>query len=364
MKTGKTLKELLVEIERQQNTKKDYVAETSALEMVPQRGFDAEPTVALQMKQNGMLDVNNLAHRQVGEHVGIPAKYYDRMRTEAPELLCSNVNHWFNAQPAKRLVRVLDNRARAFLSNGYRPLENADLLEVAVPVVMDMGVEVISCEVTEQRLYLKAVDRRVIRQISGRHVVDGQMVEYDDVFPTLTLSNSEVGMGALAVETGFFKHRCKNMAIFRESSLRKYHVGARHELTAEVQALLTDRTRRITDAAIWSQVQDVVRGAFNADAFTLRMNAVQELAGQKIEGDPVKVVELSARRFNLTEGEQKSVLRNLIEGADLSRYGLMNAITRAAEDVADYDRSTEIERLGGAVIELKREDWRQLAEAA
>lgn len=362
MKTGKSISALALEIERQATTRKDYLCQTNAIRMVPVEGDKAD--VQLTMQGNGTLDINGHAHRQLGEHVGVPAKYYDRMRTEAPALLAQNVNHWLDANPAKRLVRTLDGRARAFLSDGYRPLENADLCEVALPVLMKAGVEIVSCEVTESRLYIKAVDPRVVRQIGTKRVVDGKMVDFDAVCPSLCLSNSEVGMGALSVEVGMFTHACKNMAIFRESSLRKYHIGAKHELTANVAQLLTDRTKRITDAAIWSQVSDVIQGAFNDVNFEKNIQPVQAMTLDKIESDPVKVIELASKRFNFNEGEQKSVLRHLIEGADLTRYGLFNAITRTAEDAGDYDRATELERAGGGIIELNRSEWRQIAEAA
>ena len=78
----------------------------------------------------------------------------------------------------------------------------------------------------------------------------------------------------------------------------------------------------------------------------------------------VKVVSLAGRKLGLTEDEGRGVLRHLIEGGELSRFGLYNAITRQSQDVEDYDRATELERVGAAVVELPRGEWRVLAEAA
>jgi hypothetical protein len=36
----------------------------------------------------------------------------------------------------------------------------------------------------------------------------------------------------------------------------------------------------------------------------------------------------------------------------LSQWGLVNAITRTSQDVTDYDRATELERLGGVVLDM------------
>ena len=58
------------------------------------------------------------------------------------------------------------------------------------------------------------------------------------------------------------------------------------------------------------------------------------------------------------------MLRHLIEGGDLTRYGLFNAITRAAADLDSYDRATEFERFGGQVVELPKRDWEEVQRLA
>lgn len=361
MKTGKTLVELATEIERQRDNRKDYIAASPATVMAP---TEAQNDVAVSLNGADPMPVNDLAHRQVGTHTNIPAAYYDRMRRNAPALLSGNVNHWLQAEPCNRMVRTLDGRVRAYLSDKYRPLENADLAEAVLPLFVGTELQIVSCEITERRLYIKVVDSRVVREVQGRRVVDGRSVDFDHVSPSLTISNSEVGAGALSVESGMFTHACRNMALFREKSLRKYHVGGRHDIGGDVVAMLSERTRKLTDAATWSQVQDVVRGALDADVFTQRINEVQALTERKITGDPVKAIDLAAKALDIRDLEKPSILRHLIEGADLSQYGLFNAVTRAAEDLTDYDRATDFERMGGKVIELGRDDWRRIAEAA
>jgi hypothetical protein len=360
MKTGKSILELAQEIERQRESRRDYLANTRDLAMDPAPGGD----VLVDLGTHGPVQVNNLAHRQLGEHVGIPAKYYDRMRQDAPELLAANVNHWFASEAAPRLVRCLDGRMRAFLSDRYRSLENSDLAEAVLPIFADKGLEVVSCELTERRLYLKAVDMRIVREIEGRRIVDGRAVAYDHLSPSLTVSNSEVGSGALSVELGAYTHECRNMAMFRERSLKKHHVGGRLEALDGIVAMLSEQTQRATDKAIWLQVRDVVAGALNEDRFDAQVKEIRGMKAQAIGGDPIKAIDLAARTFDIGEGEKRSVLRHLIEGGDLSRYGLFNAITRTAEDLGDYDRATDFERMGGQLIELPSNDWKRIAEAA
>jgi len=38
-------------------------------------------------------------------------------------------------------------------------------------------------------------------------------------------------------------------------------------------------------------------------------------------------------------------------------------VTAASQDVADYDRATELEALGGRMIYLNVRQWKELAEA-
>lgn len=356
MKTGKTLIELATEIERQRESRVDYIAPTEKLNMIAAAG-----DVVLDLPAQAFR-MNNLAHRQVGDHVGVPAKYYDRMRTEAPQLLADNVNHWFAADPAKRMIRTLDGKVRAFLSDAYRPLENADLAEAALPVIRDLGVDVLSLEITERRLYIKVCDRTINREVGFG---EGHRHFKDVLCPALTISNSEVGAGALAIDTAVWTEGCTNMAVLKARSMRKYHLGGRHALTEDLSVLLSDQTKRLSDAAVWAQVRDVVKGAFDRARFDAEVDKIAGMTVQKIESiEIVKVVDLAARTFGITDGEKGGVLKHLIQGGDLTRYGLFNAITRTAEDLDDYDRATDFERMGGELIELPSNDWKRIAEAA
>ena len=45
------------------------------------------------------------------------------------------------------------------------------------------------------------------------------------------------------------------------------------------------------------------------------------------------VVQLTAQSYGINSDEQEGILKYLIEGCDLSLYGLSNAVTRASQDV-------------------------------
>ena len=364
MKTGKTLVQLATEIQRRAENKKDLVANTKNLAV----GVNAEGKVALSVGNAHVYDINSIAHAQIGAHTEIPKAYYDKMLAVAPTLLATNVNEWFDRYPAARMVRTLDGNARAFLSDKFAPdMENEDLAEAVLPVLMDMNLEIASCEITDRRLYIKAVDKTVSRELAktGAFFGDGGHTIVRVAFPAITISNSEVGHGALSIQGGVYDGGCSNLSFFGERSMRRAHVGQKQTIAeGELYAMLSDKSKRLNNAAMWSTVRDVVRGVFERAQFDALVDKIEGTHADKIIGDVVKVVELSSRKLGLLETEGKSVLDHLIRGGDISRFGLYNAITRMSSDVESYDRATELERIGAQIIELPRADWKVLAEAA
>ena len=85
------------------------------------------------------------------------------------------------------MVRTLDGQARAFLSDRYRRLDNFDLASSVLPVLGEMGdgIQIISAEMTETRMYIKVINKRLELEVQKGDVVQAGMV----------LSNSEVFCG-------------------------------------------------------------------------------------------------------------------------------------------------------------------------
>ncbi len=348
MKQGKTLIELAQEVERQSQVKKDFLARTDAL------SYDGANN-SLMVPGHGPFAVIETAHDQLGSAIGIPAKYYDKMREEAPDLLATNVNRWLTYSPEKKMVRTLDGNVRAFLSDKYRPLDNRELLETVLPVLGKQEMQVVSSEVTERRLYLKVLTPKVTYEIAKGDVVQAGLV----------ISNSEIGGGSLSVEPLLYRLVCTNGMIANDSKMRKYHVGRGNNGFSEGAAeFFRDETRRQDDRAFWLKVRDLVGAAVDSINFQKIAESFFATKENLIEADPVKVVEVFSKDNGLNQGEKNSVLKHLLSGGDLNQFGLLNAVTRTAQDIDSYDRATQFERLGGAVLELPRTEWKRLNEEA
>ena len=67
--------------------------------------------------------------------------------------------------------------------------------------------------------------------------------------------------------------------------------------------------------------------------------------------NPMQTVEMLGDRYVLNKLERASILRHFIMGNDFSHYGLVNAVTRSSQDIPDYNRATELERLGGTLLD-------------
>src|SRR5262245_16740134 len=173
MKQGRTIQQLAEEIARQSASKRDYIADTRKLSLRALNGGGAEYPHANVILDgvNGGMGLRPTAHAQLSEALRIPKPYYDRMLADAPDLLAKNVNEWFARQPARKLVRTLDNQIRAILSDSYRPLDNLELAEAILPKLADLNAMVVSSEVTETRFYLKAVTDRIQGEVKVGDVI-------------------------------------------------------------------------------------------------------------------------------------------------------------------------------------------------
>lgn len=348
MKAGRTLTELATELERQRKAKKDFIVRPWAMEM------ELEGTIGLGER---VYEVTENAHKQIAEYTGIPAGYYNRMLAEDRKLLANNVNAWMHrdADAEPRMVRTLDNRVRALLSRRFRPLDNFDLAEVALPsMIQDAGCRVESCEITETHLYIKAVTERIQGKVRGDVVQAG-----------ISISNSEVGAGSLRIEPLIYTLACTNGMIAADHSIRKFHVGRGQSWDGEdIRELLSDEARVADDRAFWLKARDVIASAFQQEVFTRLIAKLEQAAGNKIiSNDIPAVVDVTAKMYSMSETVKDSVLRHLIEDGQLTQYGLLNAVTRASQDVPSYDTATDLERAGGSILELPAHEWDRISRA-
>jgi hypothetical protein len=325
----------------------------------------------LELSDDGQLSVSGVRyqttpifHEQVRNRLKIPAKYYNRLRADHPSLLATNVNTLFQQEPERRLVRAMTSNgsepmpiARAFLSNRFRIFDNWQVADAVLPVLSEVPeVRMESTTITDRRLYLKAVFPRIQGEVRVGDVVQAGVV----------ISNSEIGFGRSNVELLLYRLVCSNGMVSPEYKAGRHHVGRMlggNDDDDSIVQLLSDETMRADDAAFSLKLRDLVRAATNEDIFREQLQTLRNATKDEILQSPIDAVQMLASKYPLQESEQSDILTHLLQDGDLTRYGLSNAITRASQDVDDYDRATDLERMGGLLAHAQPKDatWQAIA---
>jgi len=347
-RNGMTLSQLAAELKRQKETKRDFLTPSEQIDFL----YDTNKSFDVQVGTFGKFEANDLFHSQLSAHYSIPKPYYERIRSDYPELLQQTVQAHLNKTQEKRMVRTLDGRARAFLSAGYRPMDNVDLmLNAVVPAFGNVDDLKFDCQITDTRMYIKAVTPKIQGEIRKGDIVEaGVMVR-----------NSEVGHSSLSIEPFVNRLVCTNGLVMNEWGMRKFHAGKRNvHLTEAQELLLSDTTRKMQDATLWLEVRDLITATTNQASFNSMLKPMQEAAGNKIEGKPVEAVEVVAEWYGFNEEQKTSMLDNLIQSKDYTQWGIVNAVTAMAHDEEDYDYATELQSIGGELLQLEKGDLRLL----
>lgn len=351
------LQALSAELVRLQETKRDYIVDTRRMTF---KTDDAESFLTFDSsdpRDNGIAggSLNEHAHGQVSARLKIPKAYYDRMRTDAPTLLDTNVQHWMIGKPETRMVRVLDGNVRALLGNGYRRLDNYDLMERAIlPALADVnGLRFHVAALTPERMTIRALLPALEREVTVGDVVQAGVY----------IRNSEVGAGALEVGQFVWRLICNNGMVVPATGLRTIHSGKRIEDDERGRRIFAAETLRADDVAYFLKARDTIKSMFVETEFDLIVAKLREAAtGEKIT-EPVAATERLVASFDLGETEGESVLRHLAEGGDLSQWGMANAVTAAAKDSDSFDRKHEVELAGWNVATMPARDWQKIAVA-
>ena len=344
-KLGLNINELAKKITDQAEKKVDMVVDSRSMQLLPveQDDVTTNAPVLMSIDDSKQMEITSTAHRQLATRLQIPYAYYERVMNNNPVLLAENVNNWLGQTQNKRMIRTYQSDGstvwdlmRADLSNKYLTFDNEDVAEAVLPVMFDEQLEIISSNVTEKKLYIKAVTDKLTGEIEKGDVVRGGVI----------VSNSEVGYGSVNVQAFIERLVCMN-GMIAETSFRRRHIGASHDITD----LLSRDTLNKTSEALVGQVQDVVRNVLSNEGFNNVLGKLRETTETEI-AKPIDAVEIIQKQFRFTEDEKDSVLNHLIKGGDTTKWGLTNAVTRASQDLEDYDRATEFEKFGWDVANL------------
>jgi hypothetical protein len=350
--------------------------------------------VALILHKQGSGDLERFqiaenCHRQIAGRLGIPWKYYDRLLRDHRDLVMDQVNALFEREPETRLLRTLDGKARAFLSDRYRPLDHGEVLEQVLPPIVkgDIKSTLLSSTVTDNHMYMKVLftDDSLAIDLgatpNGRHDngwggnvdLDSQHLVIaerdggrDIVRPGAIIGNSETGHGSLFIKGFLFRSYCLNGCVWGMEEAFSYsrnHIGGKLTEGQNFE-VFSDDTRRKQDELIIAEVTDALKTMVNPERVRAMGERLRSLkTGLQVE-DPFAAVDVLAKELDIREGEKKGILTSLLRDSDFTQWGLINAVTEQAnaEDIS-YERACEFEQLGAQIASFSSQRWQKIATA-
>lgn len=184
--------------------------------------------------------------------------------------------------------------------------------------------------------------------------VVGRIVS-DDIELKISANNRPYLRFDLAERTGM---------VVNDAATKCNHIGRATDAEENFQ-LYSEKTLAADDHAFLLKVQDTVRAAAEEARFAQVVGMMREAAAVPMNtADVPGVVKLASRQFGLTDSEGEGILQHLIEGHDLSLYGLSNAVTRYSQDVSSYDRASDLEIIGYNILAMPRSVWSRLNQVS
>lgn len=268
------------------------------------------------------------ATTQVCQRLGMPTGYFRRC---PPHLQDSQFNHW--VQPSQNgsnghrrerwMLRTKEDSVRGVLTERYSPLDNADILEILAPM-MEPHYQVSWFALTEESFHLRVVDPRLARDV----------LPNDRLIAGIHLANSEVGKRAVTVDALVFRLVCSN-------GLVRLVKGA---------SLLYRRHLSWSKPQFEAELRQAMREAFlHGVGFIERLSWSTEEHIQDVDG----TLQMLGSRWNWPETLRTRVsetLRAEPRAQQETLYGLVNAVTQAAQELPADDRY-DLEVLAAELVE-------------
>ena len=324
------LQTLIEELETQKPLKWDKKLSAAQIAMAL-----AENTPILRLPGEELFSITKSCHSQIAEKLEIPLKYYHKMEESAPELLTENVNTWLGQNGKEIFIRGLGNSARAFLSDRYRVIDHLDVLLCALNELQAHDAEIEDCYLSEIEMNIKVKSAKLRDFV--RH-------KDDLIMGGIFITNSETGHKALRVEPRLFRVKCSNGMIVEELVTREIHIGNGDEISDEIVYLSLRRSIR------------ELFGRFGEIVLLLR-----ESTEAKIR-NPQKVIQNVVDQYKLSEAQKANILMAFGAEPEYDQYGIANAVTLAAQKEETWEKSVELERLGGKLVALPLEEFKALDE--
>lgn len=286
-------------------------------------------------------NLNEWSLSQLCTKLGIPTRYGQTLNSmniadneddSGVALLSDNIAfHLQRKNKSNFMMRTIGGTVRGVMSDRYRVIDYIPMVQVAMKKLYDLNANFHKIVLTDTKLYLKAL----IPSMTFYPTPD------DPIVPGVMIFNSEVGNSSFGVSAFCLRKICSN-GMIGQSQLKQIHLGKRFEL-----GHLSATTINLQNQALFSEMSDLISSVTTTETFENWMKAIKKATSIEIE-DPTDACDRIVQGFGMSEEEEKALLYHF--GAENNtQYGLVNAITRLAQDV-EHDRQIELETKAGKLL--------------
>ncbi len=113
------------------------------------------------------------------------------------------------------------------------------------------------------------------------------------------------------------------------------------------------------DEVIYLSIRRSIRELFGR--FGEIIQVLRETTEIKIK-NPQRVINNVVEHYRLSETQKENILIAFGREPESDKYGIANAITRAAQSEEGWEKGLELERIGGKLITLSRDEFKKWDE--
>jgi len=370
-----TLEKLLIRIKDTNARKQDFIAPTKELQFRTIE-LDEQPQSEIIIEGNGgeptrFLKVNDLCFDQIAQKNGLDVRTARRLQSEYSREYDLLTNAIWQKENSKRMIRTYDDlnqgmnpsgTARAFLSDKFKTFDNSDLLESALPQLMDSDAcwKIVNCAITQKKMYIRLKSE----------IITGAGANVNDIMAHgIGLSNSETGAGSISAFGINWTLACLN-GMQTQNITRKSHITSARD--GDTWNILTDETKQADNHSLKLQLRDIVSSYASRETFDENLEKMKLASEDTINVETTEAVENLGKVLTLSKKETSNVLDGLLKtigqagyenDKPVNRATFVNAVTRVG-NTAKADDVDFWQKLGGQVLNMKKTDWNRVAMAS
>jgi hypothetical protein len=328
----------------QREQPEDYVAHAKSLSFFPEE-LRGRRQILTAVTNGGDVPTSYANHPhalgQLGDVAGVPRRFVQkRLETDwGTDQMAYILNDTYKHLDSRHLIRVVDNQVRGFLSDKYRRMDSAPILESFIKTASALGAVPVDSHTLPTKFYLKMMLPMVFEPVPNEVLAFG-----------IKIQSSDYGDGALTIAGFIFRLWCTNYAMC-ENALRKIHLGSR--LDANLQ--LSQKTYDMDTKALASAAEDVVSLTLGPQKVDEKLEIIRVASEQKLGPKKMESMLKQGSRFLKEEREGITELFNTPDVEKLppgnTAWRLSNAISLFAKQT-EPDRALELEQLAGDVAGL------------